>query len=126
MDKTFTETLGLPAFDWRYALKHPEKYNHGLLMEKARKWTTCACGNLCAIIPRRRYNGGDGDGADGIPVDPILAGLGTEFYWRVRAGDWDVAEWVLDAIEERSGDLIKVELAKLNQYEANNTSEVPA
>jgi len=113
MDKTFAETQGKPAFDWIKALNNPPKAcseEHIALAAMARSWVTCACGNQCAIIPRRNI-----DGVPGSPLDKDLRDLGVVFYTNVRMARWGEAKTTIIKIEARAEILIKEELAKLNQ-----------
>lgn len=108
MDKTYSETQKVAAFDWNKALdrailKEPDLSTIQRLYNKASVWTTCACGNQCAIIPRN----------DGQPEDDDLRLLGLDFMYDVGVGDWKGAKLSLKAIEERSAILIAQELEKL-------------
>lgn len=107
MDKTYAETQNEAPFDWNKALANPPDYRseeHDRLAEKAESWTTCACGNQCAIIPRFGAR----------PEDAILASLGLSFYDEVSNGEWEKSKETLQAIEARSAILIQQELAKRN------------
>lgn len=109
MDKTFAETKGFAPFDWnlffdrleRGELKRGEKQRAKGL---AAQWTTCACGNQCAILPRWD---------DGSPKDSHLWSLGLWFMNATKAGKWDDARGYLRRIEECSAGLIAETLAKL-------------
>ena len=105
--KTFAEAKGEKPFNWYDELSQDviTSSKWGELKEKAKNWTTCACGNQCAIIPR------DGSGE---PDDAILATLGggEGFYKAIRTENKADALFWLDAIEKRSEYLIKIELAK--------------
>lgn len=67
------------------------------LQNQAEDWVTCACGNECAIIPRT-YDG---------PDDYELNDLGCEFSSNIDDLDIEAAVSTLDAIENRSAELIK-------------------
>lgn len=110
MDKTYAETKGHAPFDWNKALdealfQEPDDATHHALSARAKAWTTCACGNACAIIPRYQ---------SGSPKDDMLGDLGRHFFIRVFYRRWDDAKATLRRIEERSQALITEELAKLN------------
>lgn len=68
------------------------------LLDYACDWTTCACGNMCAVIPREK---------DGEPKDPQLKMLGKAFAVYVVHRDAEKAARTLYAIEKRSAELIK-------------------
>jgi hypothetical protein len=80
----------------------------GKAISLASQWTTCACGNMCDIIPRTE---------DGRPVDTTLTHLGIIFPRAIEAGNYDGALSILDQIEERSAVLIKHELKDRSRNE---------
>lgn len=96
---TYAESIGDRSFNWFKALSAPKitRVEWKLLHGKASSWTTCACGNQCAILPR------DDDGG---PDDDRLYYLGITFYVRVRRRDRAGAIETLHAIEKRSAFLI--------------------
>lgn len=112
--KSFAEASGEKPFDWNAVLAKPwTSYSWTELTElrnKARHWTTCACGSQCAIIPRSPEIT---SGGVGMPLDEKLANLGTRFYSLICHGEWRDAKLTLKQIERRSLILIKKELAKL-------------
>lgn len=110
-DKTFTETLGVAPFDWWKALENPTAHAHEDLCERAMMWTTCACGNQCAIIPRKIFP--KDSHSNGIPIDEELKDFGFDFYRSVDSCRWEDAKEFLRIIEARSTILIAEELAKL-------------
>lgn len=68
-------------FDWRLALLEriggvtpTDKYDLEELTALAAAWPTCACGNMCEVLPRR------GTGNNPPPVDSWLTDLGQSFY----------------------------------------------
>lgn len=73
---------------------------HRKLVIFASKWPTCACGQLCASIPRRQ--------SDNAPIDHRLVGLGTNFYHVVEKGEWRRALSIFYQIEERTQELIEI------------------
>jgi len=106
---TYTETLGLSAFNWHNALDNPPRIGsqeHDNLSYKAKSWTTCACGNQCEVIPRD---------SKGVPTDFELASLGIRFSSQVRDGCWIDARRTLKLIEIRANYLIT------NEHNCNNT-----
>lgn len=74
--KKYVETQGKAPFDWNAFLVKfeytKEELTEGLTL--ARSWVTCACGNLCDIIPREQ---------EGAPEDMYLASLGQKFFERI-------------------------------------------
>lgn len=102
--KTYSETEGRPIFDWNKTLKELVDNNgdisneeHDALVDRSRSWVTCACGNQCAIIPRK---------ADGEPEDGELSELGVDFHDYVRDYDFDRALKTLEKIEKTSTEII--------------------
>ena len=74
-------------------------------------WTTCACGNLCAIIPRN---------SEGKPYDKLLANLGGNysegiegFSYCIEKRDKEAAKNILALIEVRAAYLIKKEKERI-------------
>jgi hypothetical protein len=100
--KTYAESQNEQPFDWWKALEEPDK-DWPDLRTKAASWTTCACGNVCDIIPRDEVD---------APKDSQLAYLGSYFYVLIANADVVTAKEVLKEIEERSGKLIGELLTK--------------
>jgi len=67
--QTYAESRGEEPFDWFKELSKPviSDDRWEVLDAMASKWTMCACGNQCSIIPRDE---------DGEPKDQILHDLG--------------------------------------------------
>lgn len=89
--------VGVEAeIDWYKELdkKKPEWNKLGSL---ALDWVSCACGNMCDIIPRD---------SSGKPYDDRLAYLGSKFYGVVILKSKVEALHILDLIEKRSAELI--------------------
>jgi hypothetical protein len=98
------------VFNWFEALKQKiaDPSNDELDDELALRsgmWETCACGNMCAVIPRNE--------SDGEPHDYKLKQLGFEFTSKVEdAVDygtpavWQEALRIFERIEERSFELL--------------------
>ena len=63
----------------------------------AERWPTCAVGNQCAVIPRRR---------SGEPQDVELYKLGHDFSKAIEAKQLKQAKYILQKIEARSAYLI--------------------
>lgn len=115
MDKTYAETQNEAPFDWNKALANPPDYgspDYDNLYILSGDWTTCACGNECAIIPR--YKQDSLRFAKGQPKDEALADLGHRFHNQITMAEWEDAKETLQAIEARSAILIQQELAKRN------------
>lgn len=76
----YSESQGQPPFDWNEFLQkeHITNLEYFEARKLARNWVTCACGNLCASIPRIPAE--KNDGIPGQPVDHELAILGQLFY----------------------------------------------
>jgi hypothetical protein len=98
--KNYAETKGERAFDWNEFLKNPPQYpsiEHYRACDLASEWVTCACGNLCDIIPRSPI---------GRPSDRELESLGVDFHYSVKGGEWQKAKEILAKIEKRSEEII--------------------
>jgi hypothetical protein len=98
--KNYAETKGERAFDWNALLENPPEYlsnKHNRACDLSSEWVTCACGNLCDIIPRSPL---------GCPIDEQLESLGVNFYYAVKEGDFMGAKEILAKIEKRSEELI--------------------
>jgi hypothetical protein len=77
--KTYREVRGADPFDWWEFLDKPEAealIPMRIAQSLSGSWVTCACGNLCAIIPRD---------ATGEPEDQKLMELGMDFHKAIRA-----------------------------------------
>lgn len=99
----YCQVEGIPPFDWYAVLKDAEDVgldNWGWddLRLKSDSWTTCAVGNMCAIIPRL-------DG--GQPKDETLSDLGISFHEAIKEREPARALRILNQIEKRSKLLIK-------------------
>ncbi len=99
-NKTYSECKGRPMFDWNAALAKEEiSVEEWMDMDtKASDWVTCACGNLCDIIPRYE---------NGRPEDEELAMLGINFCSAIENLNKAYALETLALIEQRSATLIK-------------------
>lgn len=80
------------------------------LSDRASQWPTCACGQLCSILPRT---------TDQSPVDQQLSNWGYRFYVKVHSRHWCEALELFRKIERRSAHLIKKQL----QAEAEEATE---
>jgi hypothetical protein len=71
--KTYTEIQGKAPFDWNAFLSKESYTEEELLQAKglSKEWVTCACGNLCNVIPR--YDNGE-------PEDIMLVIRGASFH----------------------------------------------
>ena len=65
------------------------------LERRAFSWVTCACGQLCKKLPRRK-------GTRGAPEDPDLYANGTTFSQAILGKHWVYAKIVLERIEKRT------------------------
>lgn len=99
--KTHAEAQGREPFDWNEFLNKKEISESEWLEAKllAGNWVTCACGNLCDIIPRYR----------GIPAprDGILLSLGNSFSIQIECQNRREAKVILAEIENRSAEILK-------------------
>jgi len=95
----YTQTQGFEPFNWFEALKKKRKDIHDwkLLQYRSNLWVTCACGNLCDIIPRDEI---------GSPIDWILRMLGYDFNTAIQKKYNKKALSILKLIEKRSTYLI--------------------
>jgi hypothetical protein len=103
--KKYAEKKGKEAFDWNKFLENPPEKGseeHLDACDLAEDWVTCACGNLCDIIPRSTL---------GRPLDDKLESLGIDFNNSVQDARYDVGKETLAKIEKRSEEIIK-ELTK--------------
>ena len=100
---------------YSYSTKHYQ-YHH-----EACSWVTCACGNMCDIIPRVTNDEFSGPGR---PQDHELAQLGAAFPKFISADDYEGALDCLDKIEKRSEILIQQELKKRAHAELHAEAEV--
>jgi hypothetical protein len=84
--KRFSEDYRETPFDWNEFL-NKKKFKSTEIEDAYRiaaKWTTCACGNQCAIIPRKY---------DGEPEDNILRELGIDFFMAIKRME-ESKEWI--------------------------------
>ena len=104
--KTYAESVGEKPFDWNEFLSREShsdldwNWAHSL----ARKWPTCACGNLCDVIPRKKE--GDYFGMGGEPLDKKLTDLGLDFLNAIYAHNALSARITLHQIETRSAEIL--------------------
>jgi hypothetical protein len=98
--KNYAETKGKEAFDWNKFLENPPEKGspeHLDACDLAEAWVTCACGNLCDIIPRSPL---------GCPIDEKLEMFGGIFNMDIIAGEWQEAKKTIHWIERRSDEII--------------------
>jgi hypothetical protein len=100
---TYTEQKGKESINWNDVLERgmkdelsEEEYMN--FYELSLNWVTCACGNLCAAIPRNQF---------GVPKDKTLSELGKKFALNFYNGDFNAAKTTLEKIETRSTELLK-------------------
>jgi hypothetical protein len=98
--KNYSETKGEKSFDWNKFLENPPEYlseEHLEACDLSCEWVTCACGNLCDIIPRYPI---------GSPVDEELQYMGIDFDCEIKRADFMRAKEILAKIERRSEEII--------------------
>ena len=61
-------------------------------------WITCACGQVCDVLPKGLYSS---------PLDEEASGLGMDFCDLICDEDWENAKTTLDKIEKRTIFLLK-------------------
>ena len=66
--------------------------------ELSNEWITCACGQVCEVLPKYISN---------APKDGILFGLGVTFNNFIHENEFDEAKITLDEIEARTIFLLK-------------------
>lgn len=107
----YTERRGEKPFDWNKFLNKEnitdEEWEHAAGLSS--DWITCACGNLCDIIPRN---------VAGCPEDDILYTLGIDFDNSIDFKQITRAKKTLHKIEERSAFLIKELIKELLKDES--------
>jgi hypothetical protein len=101
MDTTYSyaKQQGAQTFDW-YAFLSRTDLDEGDWQQAASlsaQWITCACGNLCAALPRTK---------SGTPLDEDLAHYGNYFHLAIESCDSGTALQILDKIEARSAYLL--------------------
>lgn len=93
-----------PKFDWYDVLdrliagEKPTESDRAAIQQRAGPWTTCACGQMCKLIPR--------DSAK-TPLDQTLKNLGGSFAQLMAAGKYREARNVLDQIERRTSKILQ-------------------
>jgi hypothetical protein len=131
-DITYAEANGCRPFNWNEWLDRVIKAKsevpscldfdntwdreYAIVVERAKSWVTCSCGNQCAIIPRDSY--------DGRPLDEELHHLGTKFYQAIKNGQWKGAKSALSKIEKRSAKLISKEVERRIKEAAESLAEI--
>lgn len=101
--KTYAEARDYPPVDWPAFI---QRARNGEVTEVwwmnaqsiAGDWVTCACGNLCASIPRE---------PDGTPIDNYLAKLGAQFFIAVWHREPERMAGLLERIEHRAAELLE-------------------
>ena len=74
-----------------------EKYNLEADV-RAGNWHTCACGQVCNMLPKKEYN---------MPLDDKILDLGIDFCGFIGNEYWNKAKITLDEIEARTIFLLK-------------------
>lgn len=69
----YSELMREEVFDWNFFLNKKMFTDEELsaAYDLSNEWVTCACGQQCAVIPRRNW--------DGEPLDGVLKQLGHSF-----------------------------------------------
>lgn len=96
----YSVTQGKEYIDWNKALANPPPLNslqHHVLTSFSGEWPTCACGNLCAALPRNDIH---------VPKDNKLCEYGIQFCEKIEDGHWEEAKQILQKIEARSTELL--------------------
>jgi|SRR6478609_3074935 len=77
---SYAEKNNQPTFDWNHFLRQPDHTYQEIsyATSLASQWVTCACGNLCEILPRIKQS--EDSYRKGQPTDRYLADLGISFY----------------------------------------------
>jgi hypothetical protein len=92
-----------PKFDWYDVLdrliagEKPSEAERVTIQQRAGPWTTCACGQMCKIIPRDSSKS---------PIDEQLRTLGGAFAQQMSAGHYHDARKTLDKIEKRTAKIL--------------------
>ena len=88
-------------WDWYAFLDASEGIKEDYSIEasnEANRWTTCACGQVCNVLPKSLY---------GAPKDREARYLGLDFNAQIQDENWDEAKETLDEIEARTIFLLK-------------------
>lgn len=109
--KTYTAKRHHEETDWNWVLSNwddiqdsskehykQESETKEHYKQESESWVTCACGNLCASIPRDE---------DGGPTDNRLHKLGMNFSRALRDEKIKKARRILNKIEKRSTKILK-------------------
>lgn len=85
---TFAKASGERPFDWNRALREVtprSRVRLARLSQLSGWWVTCACGNLCELLPRHETESAFSSHMNGEPKDYLLGRLGYQFHDRVKA-----------------------------------------
>lgn len=77
------------------------RWEHNELIRMAGNWPTCACGQLCALLPRDHQR---------APLDHSLRLWGVKFAEYVQAKKWCLALQTFEKIEDRTKVLLEKEM----------------
>lgn len=122
VNRRYSETQGREAIDWNQRIKAmieglvtKNSVAHKNFVRDSGSWVTCACGNMCSIIPRYPTMQARGISVywPGTPVDVELRTLGNTFHDNITDFQPKEAAETLERIEKRSEFLIK-EILKEN------------
>lgn len=105
---SYCEKRHCTPFDFTAYLTDPDPKPTDMAraIDAAARWTTCACGNLCARIPRRTSEAATTMGLEGAPEDDRLRFLGTMFYDAIKNANRARALELLQAVEVRAGEIL--------------------
>jgi hypothetical protein len=83
-------------WDWYAFLDASEEIKQEYSIEasnEAKGWRTCACGQVCNVLPK---------GVSGSPKDRRARYLGLDFNSQIHDENWEEAKKTLDEIEART------------------------
>lgn len=112
-NKPYSVSVGRTPTNWydvldRWIKKQLTNSEKRTYIALACQWPTCACGNMCEIIPR---------GDTGAPHDFELSTLGHRFYIELSGNRPRKALDILHNIERRSAEVIR----EINRNETSKT-----
>lgn len=114
--QTYNETQTGDSFDWGRTLRNLKRRTlrnlkrrktnitddvYNKLIERSANRVTCACGNMCNIIPRKIC---------GEPIDCELANLVENFHVMLYDQKWNKAAAILRNIERRYAALVNAQI----------------
>lgn len=116
---TFSKAQGVRPFDWNRALREitpRSRVRLARLPKLSGQWVTCACGNLCELLPRYETESDFSSHMNGEPKDHLLGRLGYQFHERVEALAEETDEGAITPARfERLRRAAQVTLAKIER-----------